>query len=193
MSRDISWINEIKNNTKQDYIMWVHDTDNEGEYKDAHGHLIGLNDGGQQVIIKSGAHAYVTGCGIPDGGDKDGKPKMRVICATNVAKSKHGDPGAGLRINRVIADDGQKLDKIVYRNHDTAKEIADVTFPMGMEQNYILRIENDGIFFDLKEAKYSDEWKAYIVGQKIGDFFEKIAPELAKTLLLAAQKALTAV
>ncbi|PSL31320.1 hypothetical protein [Dyadobacter jiangsuensis] len=192
MSRDISWINEIKNNTEEDYIIWCHDTDNEGEYRDfVTDEPVGKNDGGKQVIIKAGAHLVAGGCGIPDGGDKDGKPKARVICAYSAAQRHSGDPGAGLRINRVMGDNDQ--DKIVYRDHYTTKQLAEIIFPRGMEQNIILRIDADGIYLDIKEAKTSSEWQAYVFGQKLKDFFEELAPELAKLAIQAAQKALEAV
>jgi hypothetical protein len=192
MSRDISWINEIKNNTNEDYIIWCHDTDNEGVYRDYFtNEEIGKNDGGQQIVIKAGAHLVASGCGIPDGGDKDGKPKARVICAYSAALHHVGDPGAGLRINRVMADD--EKDKLVYRDHFTTKQLAEIIFPRGSEQNIILRIDADGIYLDIKEAKTSSEWEAYLFGQKVKNLFEELAPELAKLAIQAAQKALEAV
>jgi hypothetical protein len=47
MSRNISWIREIFNNTGDAYSVWCWDTDNEGEYFDfASGKELGVNDGG---------------------------------------------------------------------------------------------------------------------------------------------------
>lgn len=114
--------------------MWCWDTDNEGEFKDfASGEVVGYNDDARQFVIKAGAHLLASGCGIPDGGDKDGKPKMRVICAKSAANlnGPNGDPGAGFRMNRVIFNDNDKLDKLVYRDHNTTKEIGSITFPSG--------------------------------------------------------------
>jgi len=191
MSRNISWINEIKNNTNEDYVIWCHDTDNEGEFKDYRtGKVIGRNDGGQQVKIRAGAHLAVSGCGIPDAGDKNEIPKARVICAVSALKHRKGDPGAGLRLNRVIKDDNENLDEIVYRNHGTTEKIASMIFPTGMEQNIILRIDPNGIFVDVKEAKNSSEWEAYLFGEKIKGLLMDLAPELAKLAIQAAQKTL---
>lgn len=193
MSRNISWINEIKNNTGQDFIMWCHDTDNEGEFRDFRTNKeVGKNDGGQQVIIKAGAHLAASGCGIPDGGDKDGRPKMRVVCAYEAATYHKGDPGAGFRMNRVIGEDSEdsKKDKLVYRDHSTTKEFAEISFPRGTEQNIILRIDPNGIFLDIKEAKTSSEWEAYIFGQGVKKLLTDLAPDLAKLAIEAAKKAL---
>lgn len=190
MSRNISWINEIKNNTNQDYIMWCHDTDNEGEFKNSEGKVLGKNNDGRQFVIRAKAHIYASDCGIPDGGDKNNIPKARVICLKSAAKKLHGDPGAGLRLNRTIADDEKGLDRLAYRDHDTTKPIADMIFPKGSEQNIILRIDNDGIFLEVKEAKESSEYKAYLVGENIKKLLTELAPELAKLAIQVAQKTL---
>lgn len=193
MTRDISWINEIYNNTNTAYIMWVWDTDNEGDFRDFRtGQRIGLNDGGARVIIQPHAHLSVTGCGIPDGGDKDGRSKCRVLCKESSAmdQNKKHDPGRGLRLNRVMGPG--KTDKLVYRDHGTGKEIAAVTFPRGLEQNLILRIENDGVYLELKEAKVSTEWKVYKFGVALGEGLAQALKEIAKIALEAAGTALMA-
>jgi hypothetical protein len=189
MSRDITWINEITNTTKDDYIIWVWDTDNEGEFKDYRtGELVGRNDGGTRVVIKAGAHLRVTGCGVPDGGDKDGKIKCRVICKASVAMGggPKADPGVGLRLNRVMA--GDEKDKLSFRDHRSGKEVGSATFSRGLQQNAILRIGNDGIFLDIQEEKTSTEWQAYEAGKVIANTLM----EVGKILLQVAGEALLA-
>lgn len=193
MSRDITWINEITNTTKDDYIMWVWDTGNEGEFKDYRtGALVGKNDGATRVVIKAGAHLRATGCGVPDGGDKNGKTKCRVVCKASRAMGggRTADPGAGLRLNRVM--DAGDNDKLVYRNHRSGKEAASVSFPRGNEQNAILRITNEGIFLDIQEQKESTEWKAYEAGKEIAKVLEKALIEVAKIAFQLAEDALLA-
>lgn len=196
MSRNISWITEIKNTTNDAYVIWCRDTDNEGEFRDLlTNESVGKNDGGQQVIIKPKAHLVASGCGIPDGGDKDGRPKARVICLKSAVVHTTGDPGAGLRINRLMGGvdkEKDERDKIVYRNHDTTAEIANIIFPRGLEQNIILRIDENGIFLDIKEASLSTEWEAYMFGQGVKKLLLELAPELAKLAIQAAKVALTA-
>lgn len=190
MSRDISWISEIKNNTQEDYIMWCWDTDNEGEFRDfATNEVLGLNDGGQQFVIKAGAHLSVSGCGIPDGGQKEGRPKMRVICAKSIAdtQSFNGDPGKGFRMNRVMFDDAKNMDRIVYHDHGNLREMGSIAFPSGTEQNLILRIDDDGIFIDVYESRQSTEWKAYLFGKQLEDFVGETVKEFAKSALNAAR------
>lgn len=188
MSRDISWIKEIKNNTNDDYVIWCWDTDNEGVFKDWRTNKeVGKNDGGKQVTIKAGAHLSVGGCGIPDGGDKNGRPKSRVICKKSIATHSTGDPERGLRMNRVMANGD--YDKIVFRNAHTTAPIGEIRFHRGLEQNLILRIDNDGIFFSALEAKESTEWKAFVVGRELGKFVGELGKELAKDLLKAATTA----
>ena len=191
MTRNISWINEIYNNTNTDYIMWVWDTDNEGDFSDFRtGQSIGKNDGGRRVIIKAGAHLRVTGCGVPDGGDKDGKNKCRVLCevAKAVDQNPKLDPGRGLRLNRVMAEN--ERDKLVYRDHGTGREIASISFPRGLEQNLVLRIEKNGIFLDVREQKESTEWKATVFGRELGKALAEMLQEVAKLALQAAATAL---
>jgi hypothetical protein len=193
MSRDITWINEISNTTNDDYIMWVWDVDNEGEFKDYNtGALVGRNDGATRVVIKAGAHLRATGCGVPDAGDKNGKVKCRVICKASAAMKggPTADPGAGLRLNRVM--DAGNNDKLSYRNHRTGKEEASVVFPRGNEQNAILRITNGGIFLDIQEQKESTEWKAYEAGQEIAKVLEQALIEIAKLAFQLAEDALLA-
>lgn len=193
MSRDISWINEVKNNTNREFVIWCWDTDNEGEFKDWEtGKLVGRNDGGTWVVVKPGAHLVVTGCGIPDGGDRDGKPKCRVIAEKS--KIKHDDhkrdPGVGLRLNRVMGPG--ETDRLAYRDHGGGRQIAAVDFPRGMEQNLILIIADDGIFLELREQKVSTEWKAYEFGKELGEFLASTLKEVASLALQAAGAALMA-
>jgi hypothetical protein len=189
MSRDITWINEISNTTNEDYIMWVWDTDNEGEFTDYRtGALVGRNDGATRVTIKAGAHLKVTGCGVPDGGDKNGKIKCRVICKASQAMGggSKADPGVGLRMNRVMAGDDK--DKLSFRNHRSGQEVGSATFSRGLQQNAILRISPEGIFLDIQEEKTSTEWKAYQAGIAIGNTLL----EVGKILLQVAGEALLA-
>lgn len=190
MTRDISWINEIKNNTNEAFVIWCWDTDNEGEFKDwTTGKLVGRNDGGAWVTIKPGAHLVVTGCGIPDGGDKDNKPKGRVICARSKIphSNQHQDPGRGLRLNRVMGPN--QTDRLVYRDHDTTRELASIDFARGLEQNLILTIDDDGIKVTVKEEKESTEWKAYRFGVELGKFLASTLQEIATLALQAAMAA----
>jgi hypothetical protein len=189
MSRDITWINEISNTTKDDYIMWVWDTDNEGEFTDYRtGTLVGRNDGATRVVIKAGAHLKVSGCGVPDGGDKDGKIKCRVVCKASKAMGggPTADPGVGLRMNRVMAGDEQ--DKLSFRDHGSGKEVGSATFSRGLQQNAILRISPEGIFLDIQEEKISTEWQAYEAGKAIASTLL----EVGKILLQVAGEAMLA-
>lgn len=184
MSRDISWINEIVNNTDRTYTMWCWDTDNEGEFNDGSG-VVGRNDGGERFDIEPRSHIYCRGCGVPDGGDKDGFPKARVICEKSKVEPSGpdlpGDPGRGLQINRVAF--GEDKDRISMRDRKTEREVGHIEFPRGLEQNLILRIEEHGIFLDVEEEQISTEWKAYLAGKEAGAFFENLFTELAKVAL----------
>lgn len=190
MSRDISWINEIKNNTKDTYIIWCWDTDNEGEYKDFRtNQLIGKNDGGKRVRIAPGAHLAVGGCGIPDGGDKDGKPKARVIVKESLAMPGAADPGRGLRLNRVMV--AGERDALRYADHsDPQRVFGQISFPRGQEQNLILTINPDGIKLEAKEVKESTEWKAYKGAQHVMESID--LKELFSLGMKAASAALAA-
>ncbi|NRR28979.1 hypothetical protein HSX11_02165 [Oxalobacteraceae bacterium] len=190
MSGNVSWINEIKNNTDKAFVIWCWDTGNEGEYKDwITGKLVGRNDGGKRVTIAPRAHLRVTGCGVPDGGDRDGKSKCRVLCEASKVMDNNPmhDPGRGLRINRVQGPGEQ--DQILYYNHETVERIAAINFPRGKEQNLIMTIDEHGLKLTVHEERTSSDWKAYTFGQELGKFILSNLDEIGKLALEAAKAA----
>jgi hypothetical protein len=192
MSRNISWIREIWNNTGTPYTVWCWDTDNEGEYFNfATQENIGVNDGGNPVTFKPGEHVYTSGgsCGVPDGGDKDGVPKRRVFfMGTPITGFKDQDgPGYGFRLNRTSLDD--QTDQIIYTNERTGKFIGRMKFAQGVEQtlNVVINTaDQGGIVVNVVESSISTEakWDAFV--EATGEWLESNALDIAKLALQAA-------
>ena len=193
MSRNISWIREVWNNTTTPVTVWCWDTDNEGKYFDFDTRKeIGVNDGGNPITFQPGEHVYTSGgsCGVPDGGDKDGVPKRRVFCLGNLGSAtfnpKDG-PGRGLRLNRTSVDDN--TDQIIYTNEATGKFIGRMRFAQGTEQtlNVVINTaDQGGIVVNVVESSISTEakWDEWV--EEAGEWLEKNALAIAKLALQAA-------
>jgi hypothetical protein len=201
MSRNISWIREIWNNTKQPYTIWCWDTDNEGLYIDvATNKHIGKNDGGQPVTIQPGQHVVTSGgsCGIPDGGDKNGLPKRRVFFA-GVPGAKFENkvgPRGGLRLNRTKVDDN--TDQILYTDEGTGTFIGRMTFPSTVQQTLNVVINPPdaaapGIVLNIVEGMTSTEakWDKFVAdtGQWLATTLGDLASEALKAAATAAMAA----
>jgi hypothetical protein len=192
MSRDISWIREIWNNTLSPFTVWCWDTDNEGEYFDFNTQReIGVNDGGNPITFQPGEHVITSGgsCGVPDGGDKDGWPKRRVFFmgTPSAAFDPQVGPGRGLRLNRTSVDD--QTDQIIYTNEATGKFIGRMTFAQGIEQtlNVVINTaDKGGIVLNVVESSISTEakWDAWI--EATGQWLASHAIDIAKLALQAA-------
>ena len=195
MSRDISWIREIWNNTTSPYTVWCWDTDNEGEYFDfTTQQEIGVNDGGNPITFNAGEHVYTSGgsCGVPDGGDKDGMPKRRIFFMGKPSATfnpKVG-PGRGLRLNRTSVDDN--TDQIIYTNEATGQFIGRMTFAQSSEQTLDVLIntaDQGGIVLNVVESSVSTEakWDAFV--EATGEWIASHALDIAKLALQAAEAA----
>jgi hypothetical protein len=192
MSRDISWIREIWNNTSSPYTVWCWDTDNEGEYIDANTQKeIGVNDGGNPITFQPSEHVVTSGgsCGVPDGGDKDGFPKRRVFFKGTPSASfnPQAGPGYGLRLNRTSVDD--QTDQILYTNEGTGTYIGRMTFSQGAEQTLNVVINpaaNGGLVVNVVESSISTEakWDAFI--EETGEWLASNLIDIAKLALEAA-------
>jgi hypothetical protein len=192
MSRDISWIREIWNNTSSPFTVWCWDTDNEGEYFDFNSQKeIGVNDGGNPVTFQSGEHVVTSGgsCGVPDGGDKDGWPKRRVFFMGKPGATfdSRTGPRRGLRINRTSLDD--QTDQILYTNEKSGTFIGRMKFPQGIEQTLNVLInsaDKGGIVVNVVESSISTEakWDAFIA--ETGQWLASHAIDIAKLAFQAA-------
>jgi hypothetical protein len=192
-SRNISWITEIWNNTDKDYSVWCWDTDNEGLYLDESGNEIGKNNDGQPVTIEAHSHVHTKNetCGVPDGGDRDYKPKQRVFFFGKPDQNfqKSVGPGFGLRLNRTRLDDD--LDQIMYINAKTGEKIGRAKFPKGTEQKLHVKIEKkDGLNITVFESSTSTEAKfeqfVKASGKWMLDYYRELSIEAAKAAAGAA-------
>jgi hypothetical protein len=193
MSRNISWIREIWNNTATPVTVWCWDTDNEGEYFDFNSHKeIGVNDGGNPITFQAGEHVVTSGgsCGVPDGGDKDGWPKRRVFFTGSPGANFEptSGPGRGLRINRTSLDD--QMDQILYTDERTGTFIGRMKFPQGIEQtlNVVINTaDKGGIVLNVVESSISTEakWDQFVADTE--EWLASNAIEIAKLALQAAE------
>ena len=199
MPGGVSWITEIYNNTDDDYGIWCWDDGNEGEYR-VGGKVIGKNDGGVQVKIPKQTRVSTSdhSCGVPDGGSVRGQQKRRVIYKWDARKSTSGDPGIGLRLNRVMVSE-EKDDMIRYMDSRTGREFASIDVQRNSDQSLIIRIEPDrgkagkaGIFLDVFEQKQSGATKARLFGEQVAGFLADLAPKIAELALEAAKAGLMA-
>jgi hypothetical protein len=191
-SRNISWITEIWNNTDKDYSIWCWDTDNEGLYKDESGKEIGKNNDGNPVTIKAGSHVHTNNetCGVPDGGDRDYKPKQRIFFIGKPDQNfqKSVGPGFGLRLNRTRLDDN--IDQIMYLDAKTGEKIGRMKFPKGTEQKLHVKIEKDGLHLNVFESSTSTEAKFDQFLKETGKWMLDFYTQLAKAAIDAAAGAL---
>jgi hypothetical protein len=199
MSRNISWIREIFNNTTDSYTVWCWDTDNEGKYLDFNNPntVIGVNDNGNPITFTPGQHVITSGgsCGIPDGGDKNGRPKQRVffLGTPDAGFQPSVGPGRGLRLNRTSVD--SNTDQIIYTDEATGDPLGRMTFAQGSEQtiNVIINsVENGGLALDVVESSVSTEakWDSFVAAT--GQWIATKGVDLAVSALKSAAAAAVA-
>lgn len=179
-STNISEITEITNKTSERYFMYVWDNEHEGRYTPYGQDKWHYPEDGEWLEIAANAHLRADDCGIPDGGKSAGMDRVRVLFkASGSERNKKGDPGRGLRVNRVGLHDG--MDQLVFCNHATGETIGSIDIPTSMHQNLLLVIDAKGIRFEQKEAVKSGEAKSAEEWERVRTFFENVA-EIAKNV-----------
>ncbi|WP_263350507.1 hypothetical protein [Acidicapsa acidisoli] len=181
MTTNISELTEITNKTNDTFYMYVWDNAHEGTYKpyDESSDWYYPNEG-KWLTIGPKAHLRADDCGIPDGGKSAGHERARVIFKKlGNEKRLQGDPGRGLRVNRVGNGDG--TDSLEFRNHATGETLYSFKVPTDMHQSLLLLFggPEEGVQFRQKDIATSGEAKL----KQAGEVMEKIldlAVNLAK-------------
>ncbi len=171
-STSISEIVEITNKTSDTYFMYVWDNEHEGRYTPFNKDKWYYPDEGKWLEIKPHSHLRADDCGIPDGGKTAGKDRVRVIFKAKPGqkKPKQGDPGWGLRMNRVGLGNGN--DAIVFRNHDSGEDVSRTEIPTKMHQSLLLLIDDTGAKFQQQDIAVSGEHKMKEAFKTVGRAFE---------------------
>jgi hypothetical protein len=153
----ISEVTEITNKTSDTYYMFVWDNSHEGRYTSFDKDSWNYPSDGKWLKIPPKAHLRADDCGIPDGGKSAGKDRCRVIFKAHGNEKKlQGDPGRGLRMNRVGGGDGK--DYLEYADHATGETILTRTLPTSQHQNCLLLIDDkNGVQLKIKDKATSTE------------------------------------
>ena len=181
---NVSYIEEIKNNTEHTFAMWSTDSEHNGVFDDFEsGERVGDNDWGHVVLIRPGARLKASWCGVP--WYKDGR------CYRVIAKANR-KVGFGLRLFQSETDQG---DGIHFVDHDTFAEIGMVPFPTGADRQFALTInDKDGqLEFRLwnRQTKTGKQDFVKALSQFAQDYYDdhrKIRIELAKAVAGALAK-----
>lgn len=185
-STNISEIVEITNKTQDTYYMYVWDNEHEGRYTPYGRNDWHYPDDGKWLTIGPGAHLQADDCGIPDGGKSAGKNRVRVLFKANGRPAKHqGDPGRGLRINRIGL--GNDFDGLQFASHATGEIRTTVRLPTGMHQSLLLVIGGPGEGLSVKQTDiaWSNEHQLKEVGEamkKLLDLAVNISKIVAETI-----------
>jgi hypothetical protein len=156
---NISEISEISNKTTDTYYMYVWDNAHEGRYTPFDNDQWQYPDEGKWLTIGPRAHLRADDCGIPDGGKSAGKDRCRVIFKAHGDEQKlQGDPGRGLRMNRVGLGNGQ--DALIYGDHSSGETILSHDLPTSTHQNCLLLIDQDGDGKDRVRLMVRDQAKS---------------------------------
>ena len=183
---NISFIEEIYNNTNHTFAMWSTDSKHNGVFDDFDSNKrVGDNDWGHVLVIQPHARLKAHWCGIP--WFKQGQ------CYRVIAK---GDKKVsyGLRMFQAENDLG---DGIHFVDHKTCKPIGGngneagvVPFPTGADRQFALTIdEYEGeLEFKLwnRQTKTGKQEFVKALGQFAKDFYEdsrEIKKEMAKALI----------
>jgi hypothetical protein len=182
---NVSYIEEIYNNTNHAFVMWSTDSEHNGVFDDFDtGIRVGDNDWGHVLVIRPGARLKASWCGIP--WYKDGKC-YRVI-AKGDKQERHG-----LRMFQAETDLG---DGIHFIDHRTGNPLGDggpqagvVPFPGVADRQFALTInENNGeLEFKLwnRQTKTGKQEFIKALGKFARDYYEdhrKIRIEMAKAV-----------
>lgn len=138
----ITEITEVTNKTSDTYYMFVWDNSHEGRYTPFNKDEWNYPSDGHWLTIPPHGHLRADDCGIPDGGKSAGKDRCRVIFkAHGNEKKRQGDPGRGLRMNRVGGNNGK--DYLIYVDHATGETILSHSLPTSEHQNCLLIIDTE--------------------------------------------------
>ena len=188
---NVSYIEEIFNNTNRTFAMWSTDSKHNGVFDDFDsGKRVGDNDWGNTLLIKPHARLKASWCGVP--WYKDGRCYRVIAQAKNQVKF-------GLRIYQSETDGG---DGIHFINHKTGRPIrqggAVVPFPRSGDRQFALTIDEiDGVLeFKLwnRQTKTGKQEFVNTLGQFAKDYYEdtrEIRIEMAKVLTEAAVASFT--
>ena len=141
---NVSWIEEIFNNSDATLCMWSTDVRHNGTFDDFDsGEKLGDNDWGHVFVIKPGARIKAHWCGIPwyhDG------TRYRVI-ANSTNKEKFG-----LRLHQAETDIGDGIHFIDFRTNDP---IGYTAFPFAGDRQFALIIsgEANDLSFELQNRQ----------------------------------------
>jgi hypothetical protein len=141
---NVSWIEEIFNNTDATLCMWSTDAEHNGTFNDFDtGEQLGDNDWGHVFEIEPGARIKTHWCGIPWYGDGT---RYRVI-ARGAGKVKFG-----LRLHQAETDDGDGIYFIDFKTND---KIGYIAFPFAADRQFALVISGDAdnLSFDLQNRQ----------------------------------------
>jgi hypothetical protein len=141
---NISWIEEIFNNSNATLCMWSTDVEHNGTFDDFDtGEKLGDNDWKHAFIIKPGARIKAHWCGVPWYGDGT---RYRVI-ARSTEKVKFG-----LRLHQSETDEG---DGIYFIDFSTDDKIGYIAFPFAADRQFALIIsgDSDDLSFDLQNRQ----------------------------------------
>jgi hypothetical protein len=141
---NVSWIEEIFNNSDATFCMWSTDSEHNGTFHDFDtGKKLGDNDWGHPFLIGPGARIKAHWCGIPWYGDGT---RYRVI-ARSASKGKFG-----LRLHQSETDVG---DGIHFIDFETGSPIGYKAFPFDGDRQFALIIsgKSDDISFDLQNRQ----------------------------------------
>lgn len=182
---NISEITEITNKSSDTYYMYVWDNAHEGRYTAFQKNDWNYPDEGKWLALSPHAHLRADDCGIPDGGKSAGKDRCRVIFKARGSEGhKQGDPGRGLRVNRVGNGDGN--DRLVFANHATGETIGSYTVKTSTHQNLLLVVGGeDKVQLLVRDQAKSNQAQMEEVLKAIGESMQdalKVAVAVAEAV-----------
>jgi hypothetical protein len=186
-STNISEITEITNKTGDTFYMYVWDNAHEGRYTPFNKDDWQYPSDGKWLKIGARAHLRADDCGIPDGGKSADKDRVRVIFKAKPGEQpSQGDPGRGLRINRVGLGDGN--DELLFRKHSTGEKVTSVKLPTRMHQSLLLVLggPGEGVQFQQTDIAVSGEAQLQEAGKIVGEVFRTSAEVFLKVMEVVA-------
>jgi hypothetical protein len=182
---NISEITEITNKSSDTYYMYVWDNAHEGRFTPYQKDDWHYPDEGKWLTVSPHAHLRADDCGIPDGGKSAGKDRCRVLFKARGSEGrKQGDPGRGLRVNRV--GDGNGQDRLVFANHATGENIGSFAVKTSTHQNLLLLLEDEcKLQLIVRDEGQSVEGRVKEVFSEIGQAAKdvlKVAVAIAKAV-----------
>jgi hypothetical protein len=177
---NVSWIEEIYNNTEAPLCMWSTDAEHNGAFDDFDtGQRLGDNDWGHAFVIQPGARIKAHWCGIPWYGDGT---RYRVIAAST-EKVKYG-----LRLHQSETDDG---DGIHFIDFEHGTHIGYVAFPFAGDRQFALIVSGGpgDLSFELQNRQ-TKTGKQEVVRQFL-ELGKELYEEARAIVVKAAGQALT--